>query len=93
MKIKLPRTPELKQHPLLLLVDHAARHGTSLRYIATDHLGIRQQSLHGMMVLARKDRDFLVPPARVPVISVLLNIAPYYFNPLLWPDIKWRFKK
>ena len=91
-KVKLPRAPDMKQHPLLSLVPYAARNGTSLRRIAIDKLGIRQQSLHGQMVMARKDRNYLVPAMQVPVISVMLDIEPYYFNPVLWPNLKWKFK-
>ena len=93
LKIKLPRNAAVcKRHPLLELERLAETAGLSMGVIARDHLGIRQQSLHCQIVAARKSRDYVVPAVQVPVISKLTGIPPYYFNPVLWPDVRWSFK-
>ena len=90
-KIKLPRS-EFKLHPLVVGLQRVCvRHDTSMRQIARVYLGVTQQALDEWLHAARSDRDFLVPAARVPSISKLTRIAPYHFNPVLWPNPKWRF--
>ena len=93
LKIKLPRDKAIcLRHPLLELCKLAETDGLSIGAIARDHLGIRQQSLHCLLLDAREDRDFVVPAIHVPVISRLTMIPPFYFNPVLWPNPKWKFK-
>ena len=93
LKIKLPRNKEVcKHHPLLELERLAPTAGLSIGMIARDYLGIRQQSLHSQIVAARQNRDYIVPAVQVPVVSKLTAVPPYYFNPVLWPDVSWRFK-
>jgi hypothetical protein len=81
------------QHPLLVgLALVKNRNGLSARHIAQKHLGVTQQAVHEWMVKARKNRNFQVPPRRVPALCKLTGQAPHLYSPVLWPDASWRFK-
>lgn len=89
-KMKLPRATT--RHPLVVGIERVmAERAISMRQIAIEHLGVRQQSLHEWVEAARRDRDFEVPPRRVPAICKLTGQAPYLYNPVLWPSPDWRF--
>lgn len=93
-KILLPKHPRHPtRHPLLELETYAEANDVSLRQIAKRDLKMTQQQLHKMMVAARKSRHYLVTPRHVPAISALLDIPPYFFNPVLWPTTDWKFPK
>ena len=90
-KLKLPRG--YKRHPLLVgLRKFCESNEVSVRQVAIKHLGVTQQALDEWLRLAAKDRNFILPAARVPDICRLTEIAPYWFNPVLWPNKAWRFK-
>ena len=91
VKMKLPR--DTRKHPLIDAVERIQKGTTaSVRRVAIEHLGVTQQTLHEWLRVAAEDRDFAVPPLRVPDLCRLSGIAPYMFNPVLWPDKTWRFK-
>jgi hypothetical protein len=39
---------------------------------------------------ARANRDFHLSPERCIALAKASGIAPYYFNPVIWPNPKWR---
>ncbi|MCJ7839033.1 MAG: helix-turn-helix domain-containing protein [Burkholderiales bacterium] len=84
--VKLPR--DTKTHPLVAAVDTL---NWPVRRLAP-MIGVTQQSLQEWVAKAKADRDFSVPPRRVPALCRLTGQPPYRYNPLLWPDKTWRFK-
>jgi len=92
MKIKLPRSRELKKHPLVVTVDYLMRRdGLSMRQVALQRFCVTQQTLQDWYASAEADRDYLIPAMRVPQVSKFASIAPYWFNPVLWPNPNWVF--
>lgn len=88
---RLPRATE--KHPLLIGVAKLMKdNDVSLRAVAIASLGVTQQTLFGWVVSAMQDRDFPVPPRRVPLLCKLTGLPPCHFNPLLWPNVSWKFK-
>lgn len=88
--VKLPRDG-MSQHPLLEALERLhKREGLSIRQVAMKRLGCAQQSLDKVVQSARADRDFHLSPERAIALAKAAGIAPHYFNPVLWPNPKWR---
>ena len=90
--IKLPRSRDMKKHPLVTAVNYLMRRdGLSMRQVAIKHIGVTQQTLQDWYTRAEADRDYLIPALRVVDICKLTRMAPYFFNPVLWPTKDWTF--
>jgi hypothetical protein len=89
-QVKLPRE-NMPLHPALAAVSLLQRHkGLSVRQVAIQILGCAQQSLDKIVQAARANRDFHLSPERCIALAKASGIAPYYFNPVIWPNPKWR---
>lgn len=89
--VKLPRTT--REHPLILAVARfTEKNDCSIRHLAINVLGVKQQLLNEWLHEAAKNRDYTLPPRKVPRVCAVLGIEPHQLQPELWKP-GWKFNE
>lgn len=94
-EVKLPAVIEGKRatrHPLIFALEQAAEMGITVADVARK-LNVTPQTMHIWKNRAKEDRNFLLPAEQIPALSLALGMAPFYFRPDLWPNVKWEFPR